>query len=161
MWLVNDSRLAALTDKGWQREKKSHQIRKWKGIHLKLCGSFPVPFIVITKYTIELQPSNDFSASTIIECYSNFMLQRPERQQQIRRELIIFPIWLWYCFEWTVKSLWEKITGIITLYVNRIILSMLHDDSIIIMSENSIYNDTQLAEHVMGHLNELKGGRRF
>lgn len=80
-------------------KEKAIKLENEKAIHLKRFGSSPVPFIVITKYTIELQPSNDFSASTIMEWYSNFMLQYSKRQQQIKKDLIIFSIWL-DCFHW-------------------------------------------------------------
>lgn len=134
----------------WQTKtdskEKAIKLENEKAIHLKRFGSSLVPFIVITKYTIELQPSNDFSASTIMEWYSNFMLQYPERQQQIKIKLIIYSIWLWYCFECPLKSK-KEITEIITLYLNRIILSMLHDESIIIVSEKYLQWYTVTATH--------------
>lgn len=49
-----------LDRQGLTAKKKPSNLGNEKAIHLKLLGSSPVPFTVITKYTIELQPSNDF-----------------------------------------------------------------------------------------------------
>lgn len=69
------------------RNTKTIKLENEKSIHLKLFGSSPVPFIVITKYATELQSSDDSSTSNIMDRYSNFMLWCPERQQQIKESL--------------------------------------------------------------------------